>query len=117
MLLNLNKKNILVKIILKSNNYIILKNYINKIYNNLLLNLKCNKFNSIKLPIKRKKITILRSPHIFKKSSESFEEKIFSSLLNITFNNYKEYLNFIYKLYFLKNNIFLTINIILKINK
>ena len=41
------------------------------------------------LPIKLKKLTILKSPHIFKKSREQFETKISKRLLILKINDFR----------------------------
>ncbi len=45
--------------------------------------------NEIKLPQKIKKFTILRSPHIDKKSREQFEIKRFKNLLTVEITDFK----------------------------
>jgi len=64
-----------------------------KIYFKYFIYLK--KIQIIALPVKHKKYTVLRSPHINKKSKEQFESKMYSHFF--IFNNYnkKNLLNFI----------------------
>lgn len=38
------------------------------------------KFSSISLPMKRKKLTILKSPHVNKKAKEQFEVRLYNGL-------------------------------------
>ena len=40
-------------------------------------------YSHINLPMKSKKITLLKSPHIHKKAREQFEMKTFKTLFNI----------------------------------
>lgn len=56
----------------------------------LLLNIKVKMFC---LPQKLKKITFLKSPHVFKKSKEHFELRKYKVFLN--FNSKKEFLYFL----------------------
>lgn len=61
------------------------------LYKTFLINIleKQNiKFNLIFLPKKKKKITLLKSPHVYKKAREQFEIIKYSLLLNI-----KSYIN------------------------
>lgn len=106
---------IYLKIILQSSDKIALFNYKNKIIN--ILNDKKYLYNISYQPTKIKRYTILKSPHVYKKSLETYQEKIYSINFNlkIIFSNYK---NLIYILKFLKYNIPLNINIkfILKYN-
>lgn len=39
------------------------------------------KFSSISLPMKRKKLTILKSPHVNKKAKEQFEVRLYNGLI------------------------------------
>jgi ribosomal protein S10 len=58
------------------------KNYI------LLLLKKFNiKFKIISLPLKKKKKTLLKSPHVTKKAKESFELTFFKFIIVISFNS------------------------------
>jgi len=65
--------------------YIILSGYIGKSLNNIIkLFIKLYpSSNIINLPLSKKKITIIKSPHIFKKSREQFESIISKKLLII----------------------------------
>ncbi len=70
-------------------------NYLNKLLNNIIIlfNLFLN-FNSIvvvNLPNKRHFNTILRSPHIFKKSREQFSMVIYNKLIILKCK--KDYIN------------------------
>jgi small subunit ribosomal protein S10 len=39
------------------------------------------KFSSISLPMKRKKLTVLKSPHVNKKAKEQFEVRLYNGLV------------------------------------
>jgi ribosomal protein S10 len=90
-----------------------LKQFLNKIQG---LN-----FNSIKfffLPVKQKKFTVLKSPHVYKKAREQFEIKLYTLLIIFEdINNYIKLINF---LIFLnkgqKYNTFLPLTIKIKEN-
>lgn len=105
---------ILLNIYLKSSNNITLYNYKNKIesvFKNNNINYKLNY-----LPNKIKQYSILRSPHVYKKSLETFEEKIYKLNFRINIINYKQYLKLFYILKFIKNNMPLNINITFKLS-
>ena len=105
---------ILLNIYLKSSNNITLYNYKNKIesvFKNNNINYKLNY-----LPNKTKQYSILRSPHVYKKSLETFEEKIYKLNFKINIINYKQYLKLFYILKFIKNNMPLNINITFKLS-
>lgn len=105
---------ILLNIYLKSSNNITLYNYKNKIesvFKNNNINYKLNY-----LPNKAKQYSILRSPHVYKKSLETFEEKIYKLNFRINIINYKQYLKLFYILKFIKNNMPLNINITFKLS-
>lgn len=105
---------ILLNICLKSSNNITLYNYKNKIesvFKNNNINYKLNY-----LPNKTKQYSILRSPHVYKKSLETFEEKIYKLNFRINIINYKQYLKLFYILKFIKNNMPLNINITFKLS-
>lgn len=105
---------ILLNIYLKSSNNITLYNYKNKIesvFKNNNINYKLNY-----LPKKTKQYSILRSPHVYKKSLETFEEKIYKLNFRINIINYKQYLKLFYILKFIKNNLPLNINITFKLS-
>ena len=93
---------ILLNIYLKSSNNITLYNYKNKIESVF----KNNNIN----------YSILRSPHVYKKSLETFEEKIYKLNFRINIINYKQYLKLFYILKFIKNNMPLNINITFKLS-
>lgn len=46
-----------------------------------LAKIKNLKFSSISLPMKRKKLTILKSPHVNKKAKEQFEVRLYNGLV------------------------------------
>ena len=105
---------ILLNIYLKSSNNITLYNYKNKIesvFKNNNINYKLNY-----LPNKTKQYSILRSPHVYKKYLETFEEKIYKLNFRINIINYKQYLKLFYILKFIKNNMPLNINITFKLS-
>lgn len=110
---NSNKNSILINIYLQSADQITLINYITKI--KLLFNNNNINFNLITLPTKFKRYYILRSPHIYKKSLETFEERIYSFNLKLNVKNYISYLCVFYLIKFLKYNIPLNINIRIKV--
>lgn len=53
-----------------------------KKFNHLFFKIKITK-----LPIKSKKFTVLRSPHVNKKSKEQFESNTYKTLINISTKN------------------------------
>jgi small subunit ribosomal protein S10 len=74
----------MIKIIIKSINLeslLIYKEFLKK-----LLQKTNNKFSSINLPIKKKKITLLKSPHVNKKSKEQFQIKTYKFIIIIKEN-------------------------------
>ena len=93
-----------------------LTNYLNKI-KLILLHNKNYKYTLVSKPQKVKRFFILRSPHVYKKSLETFEEQIFSKILTIQFN-YSSilYSEFITLIAFIKYNIPLNINITIKLH-
>lgn len=64
----------------------------------------------IKLPKKKKKYYILRSPHVYKKSIETFEEQTYASTLKIQITNLQTYIQIFYILQFLKQNLPTSVN-------
>ena len=78
-----NIKLFLKGILLKSNilkktniSLYILTNILTKFYNNISINY---------LPIKKKNnLTLIRSPHIFRKSQEQFTQKVYTQIITIT---------------------------------
>lgn len=102
-----------INLSLKSSNSILLDNYKNKFVHIFIRN-KIN-FKIIYLPTKTTRYSILRSPHIYKKSIESFKENIFSLNFIISINNKNEYLKTFYILKFIQYNTPLTINLTFKL--
>jgi len=102
-----------LNIYLQSSNNITLFNYKNKI-ENVLKNYKIN-YVIITLPTTKKHYSILRSPHVYKKSIETFEEQIYR--INFKFNNINicQINKIFYILKFIKHNIPLNINITFKL--
>ena len=103
-----------LNIYLQSSNNITLFNYKNKI-ENVFKNYNIH-YTIISLPTKTKHYSILRSPHVYKKSIETFEEKIYKLNFRINIINYKQYLKLFYILKFIKNNMPLNINITFKLS-
>lgn len=99
---------IYLRILLQGNDKITLYNYKNKIENIFIRENYLYKINY--QPIKIKYYSILKSPHVYKKSIETYNEKIYSINFNLitVFTNYKK---LIYIINFLKTNIPLNINI------
>ena len=79
------------------------QNNINKV-KLLLQNSNIPNFVYSTLPTKKKKYYILRSPHVYKKSIETFEEQIYTSTFKIQIFDSKAYLQMFYLLNFLKQN-------------
>ena len=67
-------------------------NYIIKIF--LKLSCKINYITSF--PIKTKRITLLKSPHVHKKAMEQFEMKIFTKVISFNIKNIKNIIPFLY---------------------
>ena len=111
MLIKKNKINF--NIFLQSADKIALYNYKNKIEN--LLKREKYIYNISYIPTNTKYYHIIRSPHVYKKSIETFEEKIYSINFKLTILDLKNYKKLIYISKFLKNNIPLNINIIFKL--
>lgn len=82
------KKINLISINIKSFSPNILKFYINSFF--LLINSK--KINIKVQPTKHKKLTVLRSPHKYKKAQEHFELKIYKSIILVKDVNIAELL-------------------------
>lgn len=80
-------------IILKTNKKNLLKIYLAFIKNIFIkLNIK---YKISQLPRKFKRITILKSPHVYKKAREQFEIRTFSSIIKIyNYNMSFNFLNF-----------------------
>ena len=92
-----------------------LNNYLNKIKTILMTN-KHYTYNFICKPIKNKRFYILRSPHVYKKSLETYEEQIFSKSLIIKFTYSPNlYSHFLVLIKFIKTNIPLNINMTLQL--
>lgn len=108
------KDNIIINIYLQSSDKISFKNIKNKI-NYILKIYNIKNYNIINLPKKKHKYTILRSPHIYKKSLESYEEIIYTSNYRFTITNKSNYTTIFYIIKFLKYNIPLNTNITFKL--
>lgn len=65
----------------------------NQLFKNIALICNSKLVSPILLPIKRKKITVLKSPHVFKKSREQFE-KITNKVCFFLVNSYGNDLKF-----------------------
>lgn len=110
MFINNNNNNIYLNIYLQSADKYVLYNFKIKIEN--ILNKNKYKYLINYLPKKNHHYNILRSPHIYKKSSEAYKEQIYSLNIIIQTHNYK---NLIFFIKFFKNNIPLAINIKFKL--
>ena len=87
-----------------------LTNYLNKI-KLILLHNKNYKYTLVSKPQKVKRFFILRSPHVYKKSLETYEEQIFSKSLIIKFTYSPNlYSHFLVLIKFIKTNTPLNIN-------
>jgi len=102
-----------LNIYLQSSNNITLYNYKNKI-ENVFKNSNVS-YTIITLPTKIKHYSILRSPHVYKKSIETFEERIYKINFKINNLNLTQFTKIFYILKFIKNNIPLNINITFKL--
>jgi ribosomal protein S10 len=74
----------MTRIILKSYNPKVLNTFVN--YLKISSNLN-NNFKLIRLPKQTKKLTILRSPHVYKKSKDQYQETFHKILIELTNNN------------------------------
>ena len=73
------------KISLKSSNLFLLNLFTNTIEQLLSL---VGLFSVYKIPVRIKKVTVLRSPHVNKKSREQFETRTYTRIIKvITYNN------------------------------
>jgi small subunit ribosomal protein S10 len=74
------------------------------LYKILSLNIKTTGF--VSLPTKLERFTVLRSPHVDKKSREQFEKKIYSKTISVFFNfsNIQEKQNAKLLINFIKNS-------------
>jgi small subunit ribosomal protein S10 len=103
--ISLKQPQIELQIRLKSFHYKIFKLSLLKILEKInYLNINSSKI--IPLPIKLKRFTVLRSPHIDKKSREQFEIKTFNRLLVIKYNplNIDEKYKINFLINFIKNS-------------
>ena len=91
MFINTNN-NIYCNIYLQSADNIALYNYKNKLEN--IFKRENYIYNISFLPTKTKRYKILRSPHVYKKSIETYEEKIYSINFKLTISNLKNYKKF-----------------------
>lgn len=107
-------KPIILILKLTSGNKIVFHNYQYKIQT--LLN--HYHFNVIKqtLPIKYKQISLLRSPHVYKKSIETFETRIYSSQYKFLISTYSTYFQIFYLIKFLTKNIPSSITLTIKLS-
>jgi ribosomal protein S10 len=69
---------------------LIYKEFLLKVFNKLDI-----KYNLINLPIKKKRITLLKSPHVHKSSREQFEIKKNKILINVSSNIKPIFLKFL----------------------
>lgn len=108
------KDNITINIYLQSSDKITFTNYQNKL-KSLLKIYNIKNYSIINLPKKIKRYTILRSPHIYKKSLETYEEIIYTTNYRFTIKNKATYSSIFYIIKFLKYNIPSNINITFKL--
>lgn len=108
------KDNITINIYLQSSDKITFTNYQNKL-KSLLKIYNIKNYTIINLPKKIKRYTILRSPHVYKKSLETYEEIIFTANYRFTIKNKVTYSSIFYIIKFLKYNIPSNINITFKL--
>ena len=112
MLINSTNK-IKLNIIFQSSDKLALYNYKIKVENTLKRSKYLYKITYF--PTKTKRYSILRSPHIYKKSIETYNEKIYSLKFDILISDLINYKNIFYLIKFFKNNIPLNINILFKL--
>lgn len=112
MLINSSNK-IKLNIIFQSSDKLALYNYKIKVENTLKRSKYLYKITYF--PTKTKRYSILRSPHIYKKSIETYNEKIYSLKFDILISDLISYKNIFYLIKFFKNNIPLNINILFKL--
>lgn len=72
-----------IRVILESFDYIILDKWVKNIVD-IVKRSGANIIGVVPLPMKIKRFTVNRSPHIYKRSMEHFEQRIFKRLLEIT---------------------------------
>lgn len=113
MYLNNNPLLINININLQSTNQRNLINYKNKLQT--LFKNNNFKFKLIALPTKIKHYPILRSPHVYKKSLEIFEERIYTINFIFYITQYSSYLRLFYIIKFIKYNTPLNINMKFKV--
>ena len=81
----LSKKNMEIQFSLKSINKLSLNSYITFLKNQFkILNLKYALFN---LPKKKKRVTLLKSPHVNKTAREQFEIRFYKTIIKINSTN------------------------------
>jgi ribosomal protein S10 len=71
-----------IQILIRSLDNITLSLYLN-LLKTLLKNFKTAQFITYKMPVSRKKISLLKSPHIYKKAFEQFELKVHTVLIEL----------------------------------
>lgn len=71
-----------IQILIRSLDKITLSIYLNFV-KTLLKNFKTVQFMTYKMPINRKRISLLKSPHIYKKAFEQFELKVHTALIEL----------------------------------
>lgn len=109
--MSLNTSYLIIK--LTSSNKLTFQNYQNKLQS-ILTNCHIQYKKQIN-PIKRQRFYILRSPHVYKKSIETYETRIFSVQFLFFIKNYSMYLRLFYIIKFLTYNLPLNVNIIFKL--
>ena len=109
--MSLNTPYLIIK--LTSPNKLTFQNYQNKLQS-ILTNYHIQYRKQIN-PIKRQRFYILRSPHVYKKSIETYETRVFSVQFLFFIQNYSMYLRLFYITKFLTYNLPLNVNITLKL--
>ncbi len=71
----------MIRIVFKSYDYKVLNIFLNYLKTSKVLT---SEFKIVYLPTKTKKITLLRSPHVYKKSKDQYQEKIFKVLIQFS---------------------------------
>ena len=105
---------ILLTLKLTSGNKIIFQNYqikIQRIFNKNQINIQQYNF-----PTQYHRFSILRSPHVYKKSIETFETRVYSSQYKFIIYNYSTYYQLFHILKFLTKNIPSSINLTIKLS-
>lgn len=73
------------------------------IFKNQILHCTSGEKTFSPLPTSSRKFTVLRSPHVFKKSREQFEMKTYKSLITYSFSSQSQFRNTIRKIVHMDN--------------